>query len=120
MRLKSDLYPAEQGQVRKKILDILALDGDGCITLHELDNDAEKKRQIMELLPEIYKWFTVRDSLLVRYPEKSQRSYLSIVKLVLKPKYTITSGNFRLKVENETIRTQKFCFRKGVRSEYTK
>lgn len=119
MRLKSDLYPAEQGQVRKKMIDILALDNTNCITLYEMDNDAEKQQKIMALLPEIYKWFTVRDATLVRYPERSRRSYLSIVKLVLQSKYSITSKNYRLKFQNKIIRTQLFSFQKDVRSHLT-
>ncbi len=120
MRLKSDLYPAEQGQVRRKMLDILALDNKNCITLYELDNDVEKQRKILALLPEIYKWFTVKDSTLVRYPERSPRAYLSVAKHVLKSKYDITSKNYRLRFQNKIIRTQQFSFQKKVRSQPTK
>jgi hypothetical protein len=108
MRLKSDLYPAEQGQVRRKILDILALDRENSITLYELDNDVEKQKNIMSLLPEIVNWFAVRSSLAAQNPEKAHRPWMCLVRFVLKPKYKIIREDYRLKIDNNIIRTQKY------------
>lgn len=120
MRLKSDLYPCEQGQVRRKILDIIALNTDNTITLYELDNDPEKQKAIMDLIPEILKWFAVRDSDSARYPEKFDRPWLSLIRFILKPKYNIISKDHRIKIGSETVRTQKYFFEKKPRSDLTK
>ncbi len=120
MRLKSDLYPAEQGQVRRKIIDILALDSENSITLYELDNDVEKQQKIMALLPEIIKWFAVRKSMAAQTPEKCHRPWMCILRFVLKPKFKIIREDYRLKIENKTIRTQKYFFQKDVRLIQTK
>ena len=50
MRLKSELYPIEQEEIANKIIDILELDDKNSIILHDLDNDATKKKQLMDIL----------------------------------------------------------------------
>ena len=57
MRLKSDLYKKEQEEVIEKIISILDLKNKNTYTLYELDKNEEIQNKIMELIPEIRKWF---------------------------------------------------------------
>ena len=58
MRLKSDLYKKEQKEIIDKIIKILDLENKKYYTLYELDNNEELQKQIMELIPEIRKWYS--------------------------------------------------------------
>lgn len=58
MKLKSELYKTEQYKICDKIIDILELDNDKSITLYELDNDKVKQQKIIDLIPDIRKYFS--------------------------------------------------------------
>jgi len=58
MRLKSELYKKEQDEIVDKIRTILDLENKTEYTLYELDRNEEIQKQIMELIPEIRKWFS--------------------------------------------------------------
>jgi hypothetical protein len=79
MRLKSELYQKEQDEIVDKIIKILELDKDNCITLYELDNDKEKQKKIMELSIPIRNFFTYTGIAGVK--ETMKRQWLSIIKI---------------------------------------
>jgi hypothetical protein len=110
MRLKSELYKNEQIQIMNQIIDILQLDNDNGFILYELDNDTDKQTKIMELIPIIRKYFTFTHMVGVRNPEKVKRPYLSIIKHIVKLQYKMLSCDYRLKINNEEIRTKKYIF----------
>ena len=56
MRLKSELYKKEQEEIVDKIIKILNLENNNIINLCDLDNEYDKQKQIMELIPEIRKY----------------------------------------------------------------
>ena len=58
MRLKSELYKTEQNEIVDKIITILDLGNKNTYTLYELDNNLEIQTKIMDLIPEIRKWFS--------------------------------------------------------------
>ena len=58
MKLKSILYKKEQDEIINKIIDILVLDNNNSIILYELDNDKIKQDKILELIPDIRKYFS--------------------------------------------------------------
>ena len=58
MRLKSELYKKEQEEIIEKIISILDLKNKNIYTLYELDKNEEIQNKIMELIPEIRKWFS--------------------------------------------------------------
>ena len=58
MILKSILYKKEQEKLCDKIIELVQLDNQNCITLYELDNNKEKQDKIMELIPELRKYFS--------------------------------------------------------------
>ena len=65
MKLKSELYKEEQENILNKIINILELDDNNSIILYNLDNDKIKQDKILELIPEIRKFFSFTKSILV-------------------------------------------------------
>ena len=80
MRLKEELYKKEQVEIIDKIIDILELDEENSITLYELDNDTKKQQKILDLIPNIRKYFKVKSIAGAKEPENCKRPYLSIIK----------------------------------------
>ena len=81
MRLKSDLYKKEQQEVIEKIIYILDLKNKNTYTLYELDKNEEIQNKIMELIPEIRKWFSFNGLKAVGEPSKIKKPWLSIIHL---------------------------------------
>ena len=110
MRLKSELYKKEQEDIVDKIVKILDLKNKNTYTLYELDNNEELQKQIMELIPEIRKWFSFNEIKAVGEPSKIKRPYLSIIKHFLKNKYNIKSKDFQFTENGKYIRTHIYSF----------
>ena len=83
MRLKSELYKKEQEEVIGKIISILDLTNKNTYTLYELDKNEEIQNKIIELIPEIRKWFSFNGLKAVGEPSKIKRPWLSIIKNLL-------------------------------------
>ena len=59
MKLKSILYKKEQNELVDKIINILELDNEkNSIILFNLDNDKTTQDKILELIPEIRKYYS--------------------------------------------------------------
>lgn len=112
MRLKSELYKKEQDDVIDKIITILDLEHKQTYTLYELDNNEEIQKQIMELIPEIRKWFSFNNMKAVGEPEKRKRPWLSIIKNLIKSKYDIDSKEYQFKNEEAWMKTPIYIFTK--------
>ena len=111
MKLKSLLYRKEQDDIVNKIINILDLDNENSILLYNLDNNKEKQDMILELIPEIRKYYSFSTIIGASEPTKAKRPYLSIIKQITKNKYKINSCDFRIKQEGiEDIRTIKYTF----------
>ena len=111
MKLKSLLYKQEQDELVNKIINILELDNQNSIILYNLDNDQNKKNKILELIPEIRKYYSFSTIIGASEPTKAKRPYLSIIKQITKSKYKINSYDYRIKQEDkEDIRTKKYIF----------
>ena len=110
MRLKSDIYKKEQENVIEKIIFILDLKNKNTYTLHELDKNEEIQNKIMELIPEIRKWFSFNGLKAVGEPSKIKRPWLSIIKNLLKSKYNIESKDFQFTENGKHIRTHIYSF----------
>jgi len=108
MRLKSELYKKEQEEIVDKIVKILDLENKTEYTLYELDKNEEIQKQIMELIPEIRKYYAFNNLKAVGEPNKRKRPWLSIIKNLLKSKYTIESVDFRMMDNDFEIRTHKY------------
>jgi len=110
MRLKSELYKKEQDEIIDKICKILDLETKHTYTLYELDNNKEIQEKIIELIPEIRKWFSFNNMKAVGEPEKRKRPWLSIIKQLTKDKYRLESKAFRITENNKEIRTYQYTF----------
>ena len=112
MRLKSELYKKEQDEIIDKIITILDLENKNTYTLYELDKNEEIQKQIMELIPEIRKWFSFNNMKAVGEPSKRKRPCLSIIKQLTKTKYNIESNDLQFTENGKYIRTHKYLFNK--------
>jgi hypothetical protein len=112
MRLKSELYKKEQDDIRYKIISILDLENKNTYTLYELDQNEEVQKQIMELIPEIRKWYAFNNMKSVGEPEKIKRPWLSIIKNLLKSKYTIENKEHQFKINEKWIKSPIYIFTK--------
>ena len=108
MRLKSELYKKEQEEIVDKIVKILDLENKTEYTLYELDKNEEIQKKIMELIPDIRKYYAFNNLKAVGEPNKRKRPWLSIIKNLLKSKYTIESIDFRMMDNDVEIRTHKY------------
>jgi len=112
MRLKSELYKKEQEDVIEKIISILDLTNKNTYTLYELDKNVEIQNKIMELIPEIRKWFSFNSMKAVGEPSKRKRPWLSIIKQITKEKYHLESNDYQFTENGKHIRTHKYIFTK--------
>ena len=112
MRLKSELYKKEQEEIVDKIVGILDLENKNYYTLYELDNNEEIQKKIMELIPEIRKWYSFNGMKAVGEPEKIKRPWLSIIKQLIKSKYNMVSIDHHFTENKKYIHTQLYEFTK--------
>ena len=112
MRLKSELYKKEQDDITEKIISILDLENKHIYTLYELDNNKEVQKQIMELIPEIRKWYAFNNMKAVGEPDKRKRPWLSIIKHLLKTNYTIENKEHQFKINEKWIKSPMYIFTK--------
>ena len=112
MRLKSELYKKEQDEIIDKIITILDLENKNTYTLYELDKNEEIQKQIIDLIPEIRKWFSFNGIKAVGEPSKIKRPWLSIIKHLIKSKYNMESLDYHFTENKKNIRTQMYDFTK--------
>ena len=111
MKLKSILYKKEQDEIVDKIMNILELDNENSIILYNFDNDKTKQDKILELRPEIRKYYSFSTIIGASEPIKAKRPYLSIIRQLTKSKYKLNSYDYRIKQDGkEDIRTKKYIF----------
>jgi hypothetical protein len=110
MRLKSELYKTEQLQLCDKIIETLQLDDSKSTTLYELDTNKDKQKKILDLIPDIRKYFSFTLIIGASEPEKVKRPWLSIIRCITKLKYEMVHGDYVLKKDDEKIRTKRYIF----------
>ena len=116
MRLKSELYPQEQAQIRQKVIDILDLDELNSTTLFELDTNKKKQDQLMALIPKIRKYFSFSNMIGVSEPGLVQRPWLSIIRHMTRQDYQMFKCDYRFQHPNlGLIRTKRYVFQKKQR-----
>lgn len=110
MRLKSETFKEEQNQIKQSLLSILELQNADfnpevkTTTLYELDQE-HKKNRIIELIPQIKKYFAVTSKAFF-YPEDSKRLHMTVVRELLKHDYKIQSTF----VWEGGIKTRRYTF----------
>ena len=99
MKLKSELYKTEQYEICDKIIDIL-----------QLDNDKVKQQKILDLIPDIRKYFSFGSIVGASEPENTKRPWLSIIRHITKIKYQLIYGDYTKKMNDTRIRTKRYIF----------
>ena len=107
---KSKLYAKEQKEIVDKIFEILQLDDKNSITSYELDNDVDKKKKLMDLIPIIRKYHNYNNIKAVSEPDKIKRPWISIIRQIPKLYYKMISKDCILKKDNKRIRTRRYYF----------
>jgi hypothetical protein len=114
MRTKKEVYKKEQDEIINKIILIVGIENNKQITLYELDNDIKKQKEIMNLIPDIRKYFSFNNLKAVGEPERIKRPWLSIIKQLTKEKYTLHKKDYRIYQEDGgIIRTILYTFSKN-------
>lgn len=103
---KSEKYKKEQEEIIKNLLNIVEIK-DNYIIRYELDNDEEKHKKINELVPDIKKYFACNNISGIKQPHKVKQPWLSIIRQVLKTKYTVISTDYIFTIDDKKIRTKK-------------
>jgi len=112
MRNKSDLFKKEQYQLSLKIINILQLDENNQITLYHLENDNDRIKKILDLIPDIRKYFSFSSIAGVEYPDKFKRPWMSIIRHITKLTHLMTRKDKHLYINGNDIRTQLYTFTK--------
>ena len=98
-------YKKEQEEIIQKIITILDATNKTFI-LYDIDNDEEKQKQIHSLVDDIKKYFSSYNIGGLKEPGRYKRTWLSIVRQLLKKKYNVISGDLTITKNNEKIRTR--------------
>lgn len=113
MRLKSELYKKEQEVICDKVINILILDDNNSFILRNLDNDKSKQKELLDLIPEIRKYFAFGGMIGVSEPKKTQRPFMSIIRNVSKVKYDMITTNCYIRLDKDTRKkTMRYYFTK--------
>lgn len=110
MRKKNEVYKNEQLYLSHKIIEILNLNKNNQILLYDLDNDKNKQQQILDLVPELRKYFSFRNMVGVENPEKLKRPYMSIIRHITKLTHTITHKQKKITINHKPIVTSLYTF----------
>jgi len=107
---KSIKYKNEQNDLVITLFNLLPLDNENSFILYNLDNNTELQQQILDLIPDIKKYFNINNMASVKNSDKIQRPWIGIIRSILKPKYNIYMTEYSIKINNKTIRTRKYTF----------
>lgn len=110
MRFKSELYKKEQINLSLQIINILGLDVKGQIMLYSLDHDINKQNQIMNMLPELRKYFAFKNMCGIESPEKLKRPWLSVIKHVTRTTHICKSKDKMCTINKIPIKTRVYTF----------
>jgi len=114
MRLKTELYKEEQAEIVSKLITLLNLDVNNTYLLSELDKDVVLQQNILGLVPDVRKFYNCNNIKAVTDPTRIKRAWLSIIKTILKPVYSIVAVDYHFTEEKKYIHTQKYTFTKLI------
>ena len=101
-------YTEEKEQLASKLYDILELKNNSFL-LYELDEDPIKQEKIMNLVPDIERYFKSHDMSFLRLKCVKKRPYMSIIRGIFKNcNYKIILQSISIKYDNKIKRTQKY------------
>lgn len=114
MRLKTVLYKEEQAEIVTKIISLLNLEANQFFLLSDLDKDVELQNNVLGLVPDIRKYYNCNNIKAVTDPSRIKRPWLSIIKTLLKPIYTIIAEDHHFTKDEKYIHTQRYTFNKII------
>lgn len=115
---KAQKFEKEQYMIQQEIIGLLGLEDGNGFFLYELDRDQEKINQIMEMVPEIWKYFAHMNVTGLLYPEKCKRPWLSIVRGVLKNEWKLRYKPCRFNSETDgSVFTMRYYLEKRDEGE---
>ena len=112
MRLKAILYKEEQHEIVAKLVSLLNLEVNKTFLLYDLDKNLELQANILGLVPDIRKYYNCNNIKAVTDPSRIKRAWLSIIKTILKPEYSIVAEDYHFTKDEKYIHTQKYTFKK--------
>jgi hypothetical protein len=102
-------YQIEREDICKKIITILDLDPENSFLLCELDNNVDKQTRLVELKPEIQKYFACSTISSFKPNFTCKRPYLNIIRSILrKQNYTFVGNDYTIKINNIPYKTVKY------------
>jgi len=100
-------YKKEQEEIFEKLLNIIDTNGNKTFTLYEIDNNENKQKEIYDLVSDIKKYFSTYNIGGITEPNRYKRTWLSIIRQLLKRKYNVISGDLTITDNNnEKVRTR--------------
>lgn len=114
MRLKTVLYKEEQNEIVAKLILLLNLEVNKTFLLYDLDKDLDLQTNILGLVPDIRKYYNCNNIKAVTDPSRIKRAWLSIIKTILKPVYSILAEDHHFTKDEKYIHTQKYTFKKKL------
>lgn len=87
MRLKSDLYGPEQRALCDRVIETLALDSQRSCWLSDLDANKQQQTRLLELIPDVRRFFSYTLIAGANNPGARKRPWLSLARSVTKPFY---------------------------------
>ena len=110
MIAKSLQYKDEQNRIVHRLETILDLEHRPIYTLYELDENIDIQDEIMNLAPDIKRYFNCNNLKAVTEKGRIKRPWLSIIKTLLKNHYQIITEDVNVKVENRYIHSKRYTF----------
>jgi hypothetical protein len=110
MKYKSELYKTQQFELANKIINILNLDENNQISLYDLDNNKEKTNKILQLIPDLRKYFSFGTIRGIENPTSLKRPWMSIIRQITKLTHIISIKDKKIIVDDKIIRTKIYTF----------
>jgi len=110
---KKELYKKERKEILNKINKILGINEDNnIIYLYDIENDENKKEQILALSESVKKYFKAGNWALYRDEESKDNHFLLCKSVYKEMDYSVTSRNSAIKRNNVRIQTPKYTISK--------
>lgn len=105
---KNQLYKIQQLEIAQKLINILDPSSNSTFILHEVDTNHDKIKQIMNLQPQVKKYFYISQVIGAKADAGTKlgckRPWLSMLRAVLKDTgFTLNSKDFRMKNSLDNI-----------------
>lgn len=112
MQSKKVTYDYQRRSIVEDLVDIMDLTTTDQYTLYDMDQNKDLQDAVLELIPRIREAYNCNNFKAITDTERIKRPWLSIIKTILKPHYTITTQDYHFKQNNKYIHTKKYTFSK--------